>query len=156
MKLSDLFDLYSQSPVLLACMSRSKRILWQIPDCFTPSFTPSFGYARNEGVASPDRPANAGLFEFRRTKSKVLLHSGLPSQSPRQSRLTTLTAFCPYKTSLFSKTLTPDNTPKRVCAQPLSRSLLLGLRGFAYGAPKFLPQPLLLARPRVVAQHLSE
>ena len=45
---------------------------------FTPTFTPTYGYARNVGVASPVCPAIVDLFDGRPPKSKVLLHSARP------------------------------------------------------------------------------
>ena len=93
---------------------------------FTPSFTPSLGYARNEGVTGADCPVLLGLFEGRRTKSQVLLHSGLPHQLPRQSQLTTLTAIWPLQSLAFLENPDPRQYPRLGMFSPLRHSRYIG------------------------------
>ena len=45
---------------------------------FTPTFTPTYEYAQNEGVRGADCPVSLGLFEPPTRKPEVLLHSVLP------------------------------------------------------------------------------
>ena len=97
-----------------------------IPKPFTPSFTPSLDPCRNEGVRSADCPVFLGLSEDRRRKSKVLLHSGLPHQLPRQSQLTTLTAVPALQSLVFHEKSYPRQYPETGLFSPLRHSRYIG------------------------------
>ena len=93
---------------------------------FTPTFTPTCACPRNEGVASRDWPEKYGLLGCRRRKSQVLLHSGLPHQSPRQSQLTTLTAVPALQSLVFREKSYPRQYPKTGMFSPLRHSRYIG------------------------------
>ena len=67
-----------------------------------------------------------GLFESPTRKSKVLLHSGLPHQSPRQSQLTTLTAIWPLQSLAFLENPDPRQYPRLGMFSPLRHSRYIG------------------------------
>ena len=69
----------------LVCTTQYERILWQIPDSFTPTLTPTYGYARYVGVAGADCPVSSDFFELPTHRSQVLLHSVLPHHSPHHA-----------------------------------------------------------------------
>ena len=93
---------------------------------FTPTFTPTCGYARNVGVAGADCPVSLGLFEGYPTKPQVLLRSGLPHQLPHQSQLTTLTAIWPLQSLAFLENPDPRQYPRLGMFSPLRHSRYIG------------------------------
>ena len=77
-------------------------------------------------MAGADCPVLLGLFDPPTGKSKVLLHSGLPSQLPRQSQLTTLTAIWPLQSLAFLENPDPRQYPRLGLFSPLRHSRYIG------------------------------